>query len=267
MKSLHVGSLVIQPIYDGTALLTPKMFTSAGGPSDWTGHQHLLGEGGEMLVPVGCFVIRVGEEILLIDAGAGIVRDEMFDCGAMLTNLQTVGIAPQDVTRIVVTHLHRDHCGWLEHDGEITFPNATIHVGEADWNHYARDARGGRSRAATLQVVAERIELIDGDAVTLLPGVTTRATPGHTPGHTSVILSSGHERMIVLGDALHCPAQLTEVEWEFVFDADPALARRTRAALVAEAEDPHTALLPCHFPGMVAARLLPATGQRQWVLS
>ncbi len=267
MESLHVGSMAIQPIYDGTALLTPAMFTSQGGPSDWTGHKHLLDARSEMLVPVGCFVVRTAGEIVLIDAGAGKVRDEMFDCGAMLTNLRVEGIEPHDVTRIIVTHLHRDHCGWLEHDGEITFPNATIHVGEADWNHYARDARGGRSRAAKLQVVEERVELIDRDAMTLLPGVTTRATPGHTPGHTSVILSSGHERMIVLGDALHCAAQLTEVEWEFVFDADPALARRTRAALVAEADDPNTSLLPCHFPGMVAARLLPANGQRQWVLS
>ena len=81
------------------------------------------------------------------------------------------------------------------------------------------------------------------------------------------MLSSGTERLIVLGDALHCPAQLTESEWQFFFDVDVELAVRTRQALVREAEVAGTTLLPCHFPGMQAARLLPAHGTRQWVLS
>lgn len=90
----------------------------------------------------------------------------------------------------------------------------------------------------------------------------------HAPGHTSTVLSSGEERLIVLGDALHCPAQLTEAAaGEFFYDVDPDLGVRTRQALLQEAEQPGTSLLPCHFPGMQAARLLPATGQRHWVLS
>ena len=98
--------------------------------------------------------------------------------------------------------------------------------------------------------------------------MTTRLTPGHTPGHMSTVISSGTERLIVLGDALHCPAQLTELEWEFVYDVDAALARQTRAALVQEASVPNTALLPCHFPGMQAARLLPVNNAApQWVIS
>jgi hypothetical protein len=84
----------------------------------------------------------------------------------------------------------------------------------------------------------------------------------------STVISSGGERLIVLGDSLHCPAQLTNTEWEFVFDVDPTLARTTREALVREAEQPGTTLLPCHFPAMQSARLLPATaGPATWVLS
>lgn len=103
--------------------------------------------------------------------------------------------------------------------------------------------------------------------MTLLPVVTTRSTPGHTPGHTSTVISSGDERLIVLGDALHCPAQLTESEWQFVYDVDPDLAVRTRQGLLHEAETPGTTLLPCHFPEMQAARLVPAQGRTRWVLS
>ncbi len=266
MNPIRVGSLLVQPIFDGTALLTTEMFTTAHGPSDWTNHRHLLDENHAMVVPVGCFVVRTGNEIVLIDAGAGDVRDEMFNCGAMLANLAAEGIQPEQVDRVIITHLHTDHCGWVEHHDRVTFPNATIHVGEADWIHYARDARGGRSRAAKLRVVEEHVELIDRDATTITAGITTRATPGHTPGHTSLVISSGTDRLIVLGDALHCPAQLTETEWQFLYDADPELAKRSRAALIAEADEPNTALLPCHFPNMVAARLLAGSGQRQWVI-
>jgi glyoxylase-like metal-dependent hydrolase (beta-lactamase superfamily II) len=110
------------------------------------------------------------------------------------------------------------------------------------------------------------LELIHGDGVAILPGVTTRSTPGHTPGHTSTVIASGTERLIVLGDAIHCPAQLTEAEWQFVFDVDAELAVRTRQALLRDAEAPGTVLLPCHFPGMQAARLMSANGSRRWVL-
>jgi glyoxylase-like metal-dependent hydrolase (beta-lactamase superfamily II) len=266
MNPIRVGTLAVQPIFDGTALLTPEMFTTDSGPSDWTNHRHLLNDDNAMRVPVGCFVVRTADEIVLIDAGAGEVHDEMFSCGAMLTNLAAEGIQPNEVDRVVITHLHTDHCGWVEQHGIATFPNATIHVGEADWNHYVRDALGGKSRAAKLRVVEERVKLIDRDAITIAPGITTRATPGHTPGHTSLVISSGAERLLVLGDALHCPAQLTETEWQFLYDTDPELAKKSRAMLIAEAEDPHTKLLPCHFPDMVAARLLTGSGQRQWVI-
>lgn len=83
---------------------------------------------------------------------------------------------------------------------------------------------------------------------------------------TGSLVASGTERLIVLGDALHCPAQLTETEWQFVFDVDAELAVRTRQALLRDAEEPGTVLLPCHFPGMQAARLMTANGLRRWVV-
>lgn len=264
---IRVGSLVVQPVLDGVAVLDRSMFTTADGAADWTAHEHLLDGEGKMTIPVGAFVVRTGDDVVLLDAGVGDVHDEMFDGGALLASLRTIGLTPADITKVFVSHLHSDHMGWLECGGAVTFPNATVRIGSADWEHYVTQKGAGATRAARLRVVEKHVQLIERDGESIAAGITTRATPGHTPGHTSVVLSSGTQRMIVLGDALHCPAQLTEVEWQFLFDADKDLAQRTREALVREADDPNTALLPMHFPGMVAARLLPGQGQRNWVFN
>jgi glyoxylase-like metal-dependent hydrolase (beta-lactamase superfamily II) len=262
-QPIRVGDLVVKPLYDGVARLQADMFTGA----DWSAHRHLLDDGSDtMTVPVGGFLVRVGDRLVLLDAGAGELHDDMFDCGAMLDSMRAIGVVPADIDDIIVSHLHSDHMGWLEADGAPVFERATIHIGAADWKYFVDDVSGGRRRAARLNSVASHVQLIDGDERTLIPGVTVRATPGHTPGHVSAVLSSGAERLIVMGDAVHCPAQLTETEWEFVFDVDPKLAVRTRSLLLQEAEQPGTTLLPCHFPGMQAARLIAAAGIRQWTV-
>ncbi len=261
LESIRVGDIVVHPIYDGTAVLTTDMWAG----SDWTAHRHLLDDANRLVVPVGAFLVRVGGKMLLLDAGVGDVRDDMFEGGQLLQSLAAADVTPEDIDVIVVSHLHSDHTGWLERDGVSVFPRASIRIGAADWEHFVDGATHSK-RAARLRVVENQVDLIHGDGVAILPGVTTRSTPGHTPGHTSTVISSGTERIIVLGDALHCPAQLTETEWQFVFDVDAELAVRTRQALLREAEEPGTVVLPCHFPDMQSARLMAAHGQRRWVV-
>jgi glyoxylase-like metal-dependent hydrolase (beta-lactamase superfamily II) len=266
MDPIVVGGLVIEPVLDGTAYLGTDLFTG----SDWTDHQHLLAHDGRLHVPVGAFVVRTGGRTVLLDAGVGRVDDDEFTGGELLRSLAAIGVTPADIDTVVVSHLHSDHMGWLvegdvERDGP-TFPNATVHIGAAEWDFFVTTAQGGRRRAARLRGIESHVSLIDHDGTVIAPGITTRATPGHTPGHTSVVLSSGTERMIVLGDVLHCPAQLTNSEWEFFWDVDKELAVRTREAMLREADDPHTVLLPAHFPGMLASRLVAGEGTKHWVL-
>lgn len=261
---MRIGDITIEPVYDGTAKLNPDMFNG----SDWTEHQHLLDPHGDLVVPVGAFLVRTGDQLGLLDAGVGDFEDDIFVGGELLKSLESLGVTPDQIDAVIVSHLHSDHVGWLATDGEPTFANATVHLGAADWEYFVDQQGGGEGRADHMRVVEDQVSLVDRDGVTLLPGVTTRQTPGHTPGHLSSVISSGNDRMIVLGDALHCPAQLTEPEWEFFFDVDPAQARQTRNDLLREAEVGNTSLLPCHFPGMQAARLVAGSTDKQtWVLS
>ena len=268
MDPIRVGALTVQPFFDGVAVLEPTMFTVGDEPGDWDAHRHLLDADGLLRVPVGAFVVRTGDVTVMLDAGVGPTDDPMFQGAALMDNLAAGGVRPDDIDVIVVSHLHADHCGWLNQDDTFMFPNATVRVGAADWQHFVVEFGGGRRRARKLAAIESHVELIDRDGTIVAPGITTRATPGHTPGHTSAVLSSEGQRMIVMGDSLHCPAQLTESEWQFFYDVDRGLASRIREALLREAEDPDTVLLPAHFPGMQAARLVAAeAGPRVWSLT
>jgi len=93
------------------------------------------------------------------------------------------------------------------------------------------------------------------------------STPGHTPGHTSYVISSGAQRAIILGDTIHCPVQLEEQEWSCAFDVDRAMARASREKLLAELEDPSTVSVGGHFSDFTFGRVMQAQGKRQWVVA
>jgi glyoxylase-like metal-dependent hydrolase (beta-lactamase superfamily II) len=91
--------------------------------------------------------------------------------------------------------------------------------------------------------------------------------PGHTPGSTIMVISSGTERALLLGDVVHCPVELLDDEWAGMGDVDPDLAKRTRNALARELEGTDVPAAAAHFPGLQFGKLLAARGKRQWVIS
>jgi len=78
------------------------------------------------------------------------------------------------------------------------------------------------------------------------------------------VVSSGRHRALLIGDVAHCPMELTEPDWQAVFDVDPELAQRTRESLARELEGTDVPVAAAHFPGMSFGRLLAGTGRRMW---
>jgi glyoxylase-like metal-dependent hydrolase (beta-lactamase superfamily II) len=113
--------------------------------------------------------------------------------------------------------------------------------------------------------VAERMETWDR-AGPILPGVDAMVAPGHTPGSTIMVISSGTARGLLLGDVVHCPVELEEDEWGGLGDVDPELAQRTKTALIRELEGTDIPAAAAHFPGLEFGRLLSASGKRHWVI-
>jgi glyoxylase-like metal-dependent hydrolase (beta-lactamase superfamily II) len=266
---MRIGDLQLQQISDGTFLARPKYF-GLDLPDD--AHPELFSRHGTAALPIGCFLIRTGDRVVLVDAGLGPEMDQlphgMYLVGGQLpTGLRALGVDPADITDVICTHLHADHVGWLFDLGaNATFPNATIWFGAADRDHFVTGTgwMGEHIRAGFRSPAhAARIRPIDRDT-TIAAGITVLLAPGHTPGHLCVVLSSGADRALLLGDAITCPIQLDEPTWHSIADVDPALANRTRERLWRELEAERTVGVGAHFPELRFGRVLSGVGRR-WV--
>lgn len=191
-----------------------------------------------------------GDEHVLIDAGEG-GRPKG---GALGAGLAALGIAPEAITRIILTHTHGDHVlGLLTPEGGLAFPNArcTISAPElAFWE--ARLESGPPEQRALLALLRARgLEAVAMDAP-LGPGLRAWPLPGHTPGQIGVLIEADGQRLLHAADALHSPAQFAHPDWSPTYDADPLAAAHMRRALLARAADERLPLLFYHlgFPGL-----------------
>ncbi len=186
-------------------------------------------------------VVNTGQKLVLIDTGFN--NSGAPTTGQMGANLAAAGIDPKQIDTVLISHFHPDHINGLRSkEGALVYPNAEVVVPTADWDFYMDDSRMGATpeagRGAFL--VARRVfspiakDLrrfeIGKEAV---PGITAIASPGHTPGHVSFIVSSGTSTLMVVGDAANDPRIFARnPHWHLGFDIDKPLAVETRRKLL-----------------------------------
>ena len=161
------------------------------------------------------------------------------------------GVDPAEVTIVVLTHLHPDHSGGIGNPaGEPRFPNARHVLHPDDWDFLHRSDLDGYSALA--RPAFDRLHslgMLDLDPsdreVTL--GLDVVHTPGHTPGHRSVILRSGGETVLLTGDLVHLPVQIAHPSWPSSHDEDPDEGARSRSAAIARAAEGSWAVVVPHF--------------------
>ncbi|SHG36640.1 MBL fold metallo-hydrolase [Geodermatophilus nigrescens] len=263
---MRIGEVRVDAVADGTFVARPSYF---GADVPAGAHPEVFDRDGAAWLPIGCFVVRSGDRVVLVDAGLGPevqqLPDRMLLAGGQLpTGLRALGVHPDDVTDVVVTHLHADHVGWLFGlDAEPVFGGATVWFGAGDRAHFvdgpgemAGHVRDGFRRWAGTSRLRELSE-----DVAVAPGIDAVLTPGHTPGHLSVAVTAGDERLLLLGDAITCPVQLAEPQWRSMGDVDAALADRTRRRLWQALAGPRTLGVGAHFPRLAEGRVDP---DRRW---
>jgi glyoxylase-like metal-dependent hydrolase (beta-lactamase superfamily II) len=272
---MQIGSLRVQPVLDARSSTAPELVYQAAAryfppidgarglaAEDWKPYARFHEQGKLDLSYGGFLVSDGGGRRILVDLGQGPAPwtpDPAFATavnGKFLESLAALDTLPEDITDVVLTHLHADHVGWASVDGVPAFPNATYRCHADDLAHFLPNEP---MIAAVLNPVLSRIETWDSDT-TLFPGFDIRPAPGHTPGSSLIVLSDGAQRLLFVGDVMHCPAELLDDEWAGLADMDPVLAGRVRVALAKELEQEAAVVAPAHFPGLSFGRLLSGDG-------
>lgn len=238
-----------------------------GGPNIWRNH-------------FGCYLLRSQGRTILVDTGAGSTATNPgmtsffgLEDGQLMADLQSAGVRPEDVDTVFFTHLHPDHVGWnLSESGandRATFPRARYVTSQADWDTFGSPEfqeqfpiKFWEETLAPLERLGV-LDLISGEQA-LTDEITAIPTPGHTPGHMSLVIVSAGQRAMIMGDVAIHPAQLTEVDWGNIFEIDQPLAAQTRRQFLDRTEAEGATLVACHFPGPGFGKLVRIEGRRYW---
>ena len=189
-------------------------------------------------ITVSCFLVQGGGKRILVDAGAGAAYGHVL--GHAGERLAALGVGPETIDTVLVTHAHVDHVhGLLAADGSARYPNAEIVLNAAEAGFWLnKDVQAQAPESAqeyfgiaqrSLAPYAARTRTIT-DGQEAVPGITAVHLPGHTPGHTGWLIASGGDSLLIWGDVVHLPGiQFARPEAGMAFDIDVELGRATRA--------------------------------------
>ena len=222
----------------------------------------------------GCFFLRSQGKTVLVDTGMGPGPHAHLDnrTGDLLRQLRAQGVGADDVDIVVHTHLHQDHVGWnVDSSGASDkpyFPSARYLGPRKDWEHFTQPEVLPTAPHVSKNVIPlDDLGLIDfiDDGHNVTDEITTLETPGHTPGHQVVLVSSRGEKAAIIGDLIHNPVQIHEPDWCAFVDTSPDDTRSSRKSFMNRAEREDMIVAAGHFhPDKHIGRFVRLEGRRRW---
>jgi len=195
------------------------------------------------------FLVRIQGKNILVDTGTG--RN-------LLENLNLLGITPEQIDAILITHVHGDHIGGMLKDGKVVFPNAEFWLSKAEHEWSLNGGERTVGARNVIEVYNSRLCLfepkeIDANPELLFPGIRAIAAYGHTPGHTLFMVESGDEKLIIWGDLTHAMAiqmPFPQVAMTFDVDSEKAISARKKVLEYVVGKNITIAGIHNSFPGM-----------------
>lgn len=217
---------------------------------------------GMVTVPFNPQLINTGSKLVLIDCGNGVANLEPSKgaVGRTLQNLAAAGVDPKSIDVVLMSHLHPDHTNGIRTaDGSMAFPNAEIMVPAKDWEFWMSDDNAAKAESNAMMKgyfanvrkvyagIENKVTKYDWDKE-VVTGITSIATPGHTPGHTSFAVMSGNSRVLIQSDVTNIPELfLRNPDWHVAFDVDPMTAQATRHKFYDMASAEKAVVVGFHF--------------------
>lgn len=273
MSQFNVGEVKINRIvesegpWDGTFILPDATGANVQKERDWL-YPTFADEGGKLRMSIHSLVIESQGKRIIVDTCIG--NDKVRSNPAWnklqlpyLEDLRKLGYPREAIDNVICTHLHIDHVGWntMLKDGKwvATFPNAKYIVGGTEWDFFSKAEDPffkDPVEDSVRPVMAEgRVDLVD-DKHRITDEVWLESTPGHTPGHFAVRISSKGQDAVITGDLMHHPIQCRYPEWDDNFDVDGPQAKKTRRAFCERYADTGITVIGTHFAAPSMGRIL-----------
>lgn len=212
-------------------------------------------------LPFNVLLVRTNNELVLVDAGCGSAMGPAG--GKLVGNLAAAGVKPEQITAVILTHVHGDHFGGLlDAQQQPVFKNARHFIGKKEhefWTGSSPDLSGSSipaearagfisSAQACLNALKAKWEFVNGGDK-LLEGLEILDTPGHTPGHLSLLFSSGKEQVLHIADVAHSHViSFAHPEWRMAFDTQHDLSVATRKKVFDRAAADRLLIFGSHMP-------------------
>jgi glyoxylase-like metal-dependent hydrolase (beta-lactamase superfamily II) len=255
----RIGDILVTALSDGTFTTDREMTRNL--PSEELAQALAAAFRDRVIFSINAFLIQSQGRTCLLETGSGNYLGPTV--GHLIANMKLAGVAPNEVDTVLLTHMHPDHSAGLTDmtTGTRNFPNAELVVHENEPQHWFDDAKMARVselyQHLHFQMTREQVRpywdrmriFTTGE---VLPGVTAIASHGHTPGHTSFLIASGSESLLIWGDTIHIPeVQFARPEIAMVPDTDPDAAVVSRRRLLDMAAQDRLLVtgMHMHFPG------------------
>ena len=259
--TITVGDVELVSLNDSLPIRSPFVAFPDTTIEQWREYPELLADDELGYHRWGSLAIRSSGKLIVVDTGM------QGEGSYLLDDMKEKGIDREAVDIVVFTHVHPDHVGWNFTNGKPNFPNARFLVPKKDWDYWTQPEVINTVEYVVPQVLPLQesgvMELIDGE-YEITPELTTYPTPGHTPGHNSIRVTSNGEHAFILGDVAHSPIQAHYTDWCPVFDIEPDAARATRHSVLDMLEAEGTLVSAGHFPDPGFGRFVRGEDRRFW---